>query len=865
MVKKQPLRNTEFHYWRLNPLMNFLSRKFLAFALLSVFICPPAYPADRAAIRSAEDSYNSGDIARAQSLVYEALQKYPYSYLKPEFLLMLSATYLKSGEPDQAEIILRGLKTMFPRYEQNTGAQILQASIYQTKNDLERAQRTLLDSKTAEGLYHSAFLLEGTGQSFASISRLRELEEKFPESALRVPARLALANSYFSLNEFDAAKKSLEEMGEGLSPNVGVLRSYLAGGVALREENRLEAGRIFSGLADDDLRLWGEVLQGIYALKANDLAEAENLFKKGLFSSDPVRLARSALGLGEVYLKSNAPEKAVSLCNSVLGNLTGDGDRERLLLLRGAANQRLGRMSEAAQDFEAVSAKAASPWRTKALLLLAQTLWLNNEFTRLARDIPPVISEIGKKSRSPDLLLSAMLAADANYTLKRYKDAEAIYGDILNETPPAKLSAQTVSGLVACLVLQKKYSEAEKILDELMVRFGEDRDVVRFGLLSQAHLFWNEQKFGEASARYERYVQMFPEDEKAPLAFFQWGGSLEKSNDSAKALEIWADLRKKFPDSAFAFKSLARSASLAEKTGQNELARELYEKLANSGNSPTAELALLQLGMNLLATNDPIGAIRALNEFAARFPKSSRLGQAKDALKEAFLLVSLTDPKKLDEIAMELTGCEFGGEAMYYQGIDLLEKGEYKKAASIFKKIWTDYPSAPSASQALFYEGEADFRAGDFGPAVGVLRQFARQFPTHDLAPLARSRRATALINLGFNDEALAALKEIGETSPQTEYAAAALLNTARVYEKQNDLANETKTYETFLHDFPQNPRANFVFWRLGQLMKRQGLYEVSLKYYRQVRAAKDVATADDLTRVISDLERVINQGGKAQ
>lgn len=837
------------------------------FFILAVFLCVgltrPLLSSDGGALQLAADAYNKGNVLSAQSLAYDALEQFPFSTLKPEFLLLLSATYFKQKEPDQTDVILKALKSMFPAYARDPREKILEASLFQSRGDFERAGRILVDANADEALFHAAFLLEKTGQSFAAVSRLREFLDKYKDSSLLVPARLALAHSYFSLNDFDAAKKTLEAIGTAGSPDVQAMRSYMAGAVAYRQNQRGEGDRLMSGFSQGDLLHRGEVLKGIYALEAGDAAGAEAAFQEGLSSKEEVCVIRAVTGLAEVYLKANTPEKVVSLCNSVWTSVKKDENRDRLALLRGVAHQRMERTSEAVQDFENVALNGTAAWKTKGLSLVAQSLWMSKEFTRLTQDVPVLLQTMDKQGNDPNLILCALLVADADGALKHYKEAELMYRDILAKTPPAAVTAQTVSGLVACLVLQSKFTEAEKELDQLLVRFGEDRDVVRFGLLSQAHLSWNERKYAEAAGRYERFIQMFPSDEKTPMAYYQWGRSLEMSGHSENALKAWADLRERFSASSYSYKALARSASLAQKVGSKELAKTLFEKLSGADNSPTAELALLQLGKNALESNNPVRAIQTLNGFPNRFPSSSHFSEVREVMKEAFLLVSLTDPKLLDQLALDYKGCDFGGEALYYQAIRVMEKGDLKRAAALFSTVWADSPSVPSAPQALFYQGEALFRAGDYSVAVGIFKRFIRQYPSHDLAPLARQRRAAAIAKLGYFDEAVVANQEIVDASPQTGYASTALLNMAQAFAQKSDFPNEIKMYETFLQKFPKDAKANYACWRLGQLTKRQGEFEASLNYFRQVQPEAGVVSKEELARVMADIESLLNQGGK--
>jgi tol-pal system protein YbgF len=89
----------------------------------------------------------------------------------------------------------------------------------------------------------------------------------------------------------------------------------------------------------------------------------------------------------------------------------------------------------------------------------------------------------------------------------------------------------------------------------------------------------NEGAFTTARMAFQRIVNEFPQDPRAPDAQYQIGETYAAEGDRAKAIEELRKVEVNWPNSSRAPAALYRAGYLAEEDGQVPLARELYEQV----------------------------------------------------------------------------------------------------------------------------------------------------------------------------------------------------------------------------------------------------------------------------------------------
>ena len=240
--------------------------------------------ASASALTDASSAYNQGHIDSAQNQIFSALKSDPETYLKPEFVLLLSATYLANNEPEQAQAVLDALRGQYPVYATDSNAVRIQAGFFERRGELEKAQALLGKTPTGESLYHLAILLDHSGQTFAAVTRLKELLDSKPAASLMARAQLALASAYLRLNESTSADQVLSSLDGTTDASIKPYATFLKAASAFAAGQVVPARSQLAQLPDSPptLKAFGSTLGGASLLAAADVAGAIDLFNAGL-------------------------------------------------------------------------------------------------------------------------------------------------------------------------------------------------------------------------------------------------------------------------------------------------------------------------------------------------------------------------------------------------------------------------------------------------------------------------------------------------------------------------------------------------------------------------------------------------------
>src|SRR5262249_7904478 len=81
------------------------------------------------------------------------------------------------------------------------------------------------------------------------------------------------------------------------------------------------------------------------------------------------------------------------------------------------------------------------------------------------------------------------------------------------------------------------------------------------------------------------------------------------------------------------------------------------------------------------------------------------------------------------------------------------------------------YPNTDLAGNSYFYLAELAFKQGNYKEAVKNYDQVIQNFPTGNKAPSAELKKGLALIELGQNDDGVAALRHVIQRYPRSNEA----------------------------------------------------------------------------------------------
>jgi predicted negative regulator of RcsB-dependent stress response len=130
------------------------------------------------------------------------------------------------------------------------------------------------------------------------------------------------------------------------------------------------------------------------------------------------------------------------------------------------------------------------------------------------------------------------------------------------------------------------------------------------------------------------------------------------------------------------------------------------------------------------------------------------------------------------------------------------EEEHYKKALEMFQKAF-DTRKSPVL---LFYIAACYYELGNYDDAIKTLKGFAQKYSGEQkLIPLAYQKMAMAYLRKGEVNEALTALNTLYNL-PGDIFKDLALMETARLLERQGKADEARKKYEELVKKFPASP-----------------------------------------------------------
>jgi TolA-binding protein len=516
------------------------------------------------------------------------------------------------------------------------------------------------------------------------------------------------------------------------------------------------------------------------------------------------------------------------------------GSRDRWASLAqawlGGADEIDGRRDSAASRFEALAlSDIRSPVRAYALASAAacQARKGRPEALKTMR----LAAEEAERFRIPDLSASARISmGHILFSQRRLVDAAQAYSEFAARYPESAMTpgAMFLRGMSLKRAGRPKEAAAAfqellasrpdsgpaadahlqlgQIYDDLgqpskavshyqaMGRFPGRPALEKESVLLIAQVHYNGKRFKEAAARYEEFLENFPQDPRSGqvselLLTSYWMGDhdapqLQKALERYPRNPIGRHMRLELGRKAFSQKRFSDAASL--------LSGDLPAEPAQAAE------AKFMLAESLAALSKKADAAAAYREVVSRFP-----------------------------------GTPMARQASFNLGNLLFENGDFKGSESAYRGSGSGNDSM--AADSLFNRGLSLQKGGDAAGALRAFESLLKRFPKHPRADWARLQAGALLESSGRVREAAEAFSKV-----QGEGKAEALFKLGRCRErlKSRDLAR--KAYEALMPVAPHSDP-----FRLAGLVRLGLLYEVESKpklaeplYREVVRLGGDGAPA---------------------
>jgi TolA-binding protein len=685
----------------------FRSTPFVASLALAIFFVPvlrgqaPPQPQalDQQRFQQGQQLYNEGKYADALK-AFESVQKdFPTSAFIPAANLQAGLCYYYTGQFDQGVLALRknvATKTIAPEILEDSQALIPQLLV-------AKAQK---------------LPPEDPGRKPALEIAIKEFDtfiQKFPQSPEVEQANLGKARSFYGLEKYDDAAKSLRENMQKFPSSESALDTqFMLSVILTTEANALmktatvgaenkqadavydEAEKLlrdiikersrpdFAVMNDAQFQLGEMLVARANAMPKGD-AQDKTLYKaldayRNTFSKEVVLAAQKALikydqdRQTEAGKNRNVPEfrRLQSLVQRETGKIADLEARPDQTL---AAKIKMGqiyltlhkdkereRMDEARVLFHFVEKFTEDPEQKKQLLYLITVTYAAQHLTARAEE--------------------------------HYQKWIATYkNDPIGENLPLLLGAMYLDP-------DPKRNNPQKALEYFK---KQETDFPQSSFAGEAAMqaalaMIQLKQFKEATEALKAYLARNPNKDQAAVAEFGLATVYKDSGKAAEAIETFRAVRNKYPA------------------------------------TEQAEQAGYWVGQMLYDKGDPKGAVAELKEYVTKFPNSELLPAAMLALGKAQRDSGQRDAglATFKELAEKFPKSEAAPYA-YFQMAGMFDAdGKYAELEGVMKEFANKYPQNPDTYKAYDYIAQIEgIREKKFQDAIATYEEFVEKFPTH--------------------------------------------------------------------------------------------------------------------------------------
>jgi len=791
----------------------------------------------------AESLYRRGDYSGSLEWFRRFLEEYPDHPHGEHALDAVAWCHEQLGEFDKAVDARKRFLEEFPDSPMREVSEFaLAADYHETGEKGEAAERYLAIASTASALGGRALpraglILAEMGRTREAVDALEKLPAKdAPNNEVR-SARIALANCYLRLGDYEAAEKILRALidGSGEKPLPCDVSFQLALALAGQGKSAEAAERLATIPRQSDcdrLRADSALATAALLLDLNQpTIAAEQL--ESFLSARPASEATDDLlfALAVSLYRTERYDKAISVLAPLL-----KGDREfdtRLLavyydglcrfrsgLYRGAA-EKFGRFVARGEPAELVP--PASYLEATSLLKAGKAAEAGRRYKAFAVKWPDELLSVTALYRAG---LASMVSAE-------YEKALPTLETLNRRHAPAP---EAVPGRYFLGVARMKMEDPGGAAD--VFRFLLEHDP-GFELVDRARFAVGMIEFTRGNHESAASVlggapSEFEASDLADRAGFFAAAARYKIGLYKTAGAEFAELASLFPASPLAVESLFRAGMCEEKLGRPREAAALYEKAGGpAGRSEAGMQATYALAWTELGLSDGEKAAAAFEMLAGQHPPAplaehayfwkgrldyagGRWGGATESLLELNRLYPQSEmadaalffaaratrrssdyngaTKLYEKLAREHPDSVFIEQADIEAAEAMIEAGKADEAARKFERFIKTNLDSPLRPLALYDMGKALQRAGKFERAIEQYKAAAGG-ETTELAARCRFAIAECLAELERGAEAIAELISIAQGGLPSGWAERARLQVARLLERDSRIAEARQVY----------------------------------------------------------------------
>lgn len=756
------------------------------------------------------------DPAGTDIYVDQFIQKYPGSNRAAVLLRNVADQHQTSGDLERAIIRMDQALNYPQSYTDRAELYYMLGETAAEKGDYFLARRYFLELSDEHGRsIWSPRALYSRGRLYLEEERYEEsadafelLRERHPNTAEARRIGTALGESYYQQRRYEEA-----------------IQSFMDALPYLDEENRIKA-----------IYLIAESYNVL-----NNFAEATRFYRIYLDRvAEPSEERIAHYGLGWVYHKQGIYHWAST---SFAAASAGDDELARKALYYQAVNQKLaGRFRNSLNTFREFGERfdegvfyeqARYEWAITAL-----ETGNNNEAVEV---LLPLARNIENLENPADVLTLLGEAYYANGEYTNSIQAFEMASNIADLDPALKRQAQFQRAWV--LYFNQAYRQAQPDF-EAVYRSAPESELGREALFWSADANFQSGEYGAASRQFGEFINRYSGHELVGAAKYSLGWSYFMMGDFENATAPLIDFLNNYepPDIAlfpYDIDTRLRIGDAFYAQGLYRQALEYYN--ATIGAEPGGDYAMFQVANSHYRMNRNFEAVTQFRRLLRIYPFSQLREQAAYNIAYIYLNTGNYDQaiEEFRTVISRYPGTEWAARSQYNIGDSYYNAGNFEAAIEAYRQVLEDYPRSRYIIEAIDGIQFAQLSAGLDDTSTNALEEFLSDNPTSATADRLRYRQAENVFQTGDYQAAVREFRQYLRITNNRNLMPDAYFNMGDAYLRIGNKREAAETFTTLVNDFPESERAAPALAELARIQFELGNYQESKRRYEEL-AEKD-------------------------
>jgi TolA-binding protein len=786
---------------------------------------------DWALLGMGKSHFASQNYWAAEAALTNLILEFPHSLLIDATLYWLGDAEFKQGKFDEALAHFEALTQNHPGSNWLEQAYFSMAYIYELKREYHNAIEThaqLVALQRVHPLIQQAKFQIGFDayqhQDFDAAIRLLKTTLAEDSANENAPfARFLLAESYFHLNQFEAAAAAFQKMSAAYPADYQDAAFYGAGWSFFRLGNFASAIEYFEKLVQEfpqskfaasallqtgrchqilGQTLWGrekflqvvqkypEAPEATFALyeiasidfQKQDFSQALFFFNELFEKYAPRPIAnKSGFMVGECHFLMHQFDAAKAWYQKIRTRFpqSPEAERAQYQIARCEYLQRNYHTAlETLDDF--LAGNSGPTLRDQALFWKGETFFALREFSK-ARLTYLTALELNPES---------VRKAEINYSLgwcelllNHFEPAKTYFSNAIKLAPTFQLRQDAQLRLADAFYRENNFDQAIELYQQFADEYREGLPVQE-AQFQAANCLFKKGNFDRALQQYQNWLRAYPRAAQAGQAQYLIGQANFQNQRYGQAADDFNRLIIDYPRYSLTDEAILARGECFYNSGRYDLAIEQYQRIVqefpNSPSQPRAlsgiQWALMQQGK----TKDALALIEQDLSEKTDFEDAARVQQRKA---EMFLSVNQLKEAivEYNYLLQNYPGSKAAAAANYWLGETHARSGKHQLALDYWQKQVNDYPQNENSATALHKLGSFYFSQKNPASGLPYFRQLVENFPNHPHAFEAGLELGSYYLNQKDTTEAGAAYSKIVAHAGFRQVGATARIRLARL------------------------------------------------------------------------------------